>query len=103
MFIDKDTCTVINEDSKESQYTLQSKQKKSQGSSLIQKNSIISNNFSSNNSGQRNSKGNLLSGSGISSDKSSSELARNIIKRMKMDSINESSVSPLENSSSYEL
>ena len=65
----------------------------------MQKNSSISNNYSNNNSGKIDSKGNLLSSKGISSEKSSSEINRNIIKRMKMDSINESSNSPQDTTS----
>ncbi len=65
----------------------------------MQKNSSISNNYSNNNSGKIDSKGNLLSSKGISSDKSSSEINRNKIKEMKMDSINESSNSPQDTTS----
>jgi hypothetical protein len=65
----------------------------------LQKNSSISNNYSNNNSGKIDSKGNLLSSKGISSDKSSSEINRNKIKEMKMDSINESSNSPQDTTS----
>ena len=65
----------------------------------MQKNSSISNNYSNNNSGKIDSKGNLLSSKGISSDKSSSEINRNKITEMKMDSINESSNSPQDTTS----
>ena len=72
----------------------------SQGSSLLQKNSSISINYSNNNSGKIDSKGNMLSSSKEkSSGKSSSEINRNDIKRMKMDSINESSNSPQDTTS----
>ena len=66
----------------------------------MQKNSSISNNYSINNSGKIDSKGNMLSSSKEkSSGKSSSEINRNDIKRMKMDSINESSNSPQDTTS----